>query len=607
MTIQQALVLAVQLQVNGDLAQAESICQQVLQVAPESTDALHLLGIICCMRGAVDDGIALMRHALKFSPNDAGLHCDLGLALYNLNQLDAAEIEYREALKLAPNLRDALNNLGNLLVRTDRVDEAIDSFREALKIDPNFPEAHFNLSHALALEAQFDDAIAHVKRAIEFRPNYGDAYANLGSYLKEQGRIAEAEQAMRRAVELLPNHSGLWSNLLLTMQYADNDEVRILAEHQRWLDICIQPSVPAPPAQYSNNRDPNRPLRIGYVSADFYSHPVGRFILPIFEHHDQAQFQIECFYNDTIEDEVTARLKCACDQWHSIIHLNDAQAFDLIRTRKIDILIDLGAHTALNRLPLFARKPAPVQITYLAYPGTTGLPQMDYRITDPHLEGKDRGYIEKPLMVRSYWCYVPPLEAISTAPASADSECITFGCLNRSFKLSDRCLKTWRRVLDAVPDSIFLLHAQSQSERVRAQSILGDRVEFVAQLDPSHYFQTYNRIDIALDTVPFNGGTTTCDALYMSVPVLSLVGDRPVSRAGLSILSQLDLQALCAASEERLIALARDLAADKPGLLELKKSLRARMIASSLCDGAGCTRDFEKGLRTAWMNHHVPA
>jgi protein O-GlcNAc transferase len=362
---------------------------------------------------------------------------------------------------------------------------------------------------------------------------------------------------------------------------------------------------------HANERDPERRLRIGYVSPDFREHVVGRFLLPLLTSHDKRAVEVFAYAHVPRPDALTESLRACTDSWRSIVGLSDAQAADLIRQDRIDILVDLTMHMDRNRLLVFARKPAPIQATYLAYCASTGLETMDYRLSDPYLDppGMDESvYSERTIRLpETYWCYQPASETPEVSPLPAlERGYVTFGCLNNFCKVSEPTLAAWAKLLRAVPRSQLLLHAHAGSHRLRVQGFLEHeglepaRVRFTGIVPLREYFQLYHRIDIALDTFPYGGGTTTCDALWMGVPVVSLVGPTAVGRGGLSILSNVGLPELVGGKEEDYVRIGREWAGDLPRLSHLRSTLRQRMASSPLMDGPHLARNVEAAYRQMW-------
>ena len=645
LTIQQTFELALQHHRAGRLREAENLYKQILTHDPKHADATRLLGVIARQMGRNDIAVDLIRRAIALRPGYAQAHSNLGNVLRDTGQLDDAIAAYRHAIALSPNLAEAHNNLGNALKDKGQPDEAIAAYRQAISVNPNFPEAYSNLGNALTSRGQHDQAIAAYRQAIALRPGYAQAHSNLGNLLrdtgqldqagaiyrqaltlnpnlpevhfnlgnvlKDQGQLDEAMAACRRAVALRPNYVEAHSNLLFILHLRTGYDAHAIAEeHRRWnrqhaepLRKFIQP--------HTNNRDPERRLRIGYVSPDFRTHPVGRFLLPLLAHHDKKQVEVFGYSQVALQDEITDRLRSYTDGWRTILALSDAQAADLIRQDHIDILVDLTMHTDNSRLLVFARKPAPVQATYLAYCSTTGLDTIDYRLSDPYLdgpEGDESFYSEKTIRLpQTYWCYesiiAPP--QVGPLPALARGV-ITFGCLNTFCKVSEPAFEAWAEVLGAIPNSQLLLSADEGSHRQRVQQRLErngiepSRVQFASRTSLENYFDLYRRIDIGLDTFPYGGGTTTCDALWMGVPVVSLVGTTAVGRGGLSILSNMGMPELVARSEEEYVQIAGTLAKDLPRLSNIRTMLRERMEQSPLMDAPRFARNIEAVYRDMW-------
>jgi predicted O-linked N-acetylglucosamine transferase (SPINDLY family) len=364
----------------------------------------------------------------------------------------------------------------------------------------------------------------------------------------------------------------------------------------------------------NHDRDADRRLRIGYVSPDLRDHVVGRFMLPLLANHDHQRFEIFCYADVARADAMTERLRSHADCWRNTAGLSDEQLARAVRDDRIDILIDLTMHMAGSRLLAFARKPAPVQVTYLAYCGTTGLEAMDYRLTDPHLDPPDATdeYVEQSIRLpRTYWCYQPPDDApeVSSLPMTRAGGRVTFGCLNNFSKVSQPTIETWAELLRAIPDARLILHAHAGAHRQRLLTRLGElgidtgRIEFVGFAPTASYLATYHRIDVALDPFPYAGGTTTCDALWMGVPVVTLAGRTAVGRGGASILTNLGLPELVARSPEEYVQIALALARAPQRLERLRCSMRDRMGRSPITDAPGFACDVESAYRAMWARH----
>jgi predicted O-linked N-acetylglucosamine transferase (SPINDLY family) len=384
-----------------------------------------------------------------------------------------------------------------------------------------------------------------------------------------------------------------------------------LAEHVRWNERFARPLAPQEGFIHPNEPNPNRRLRIGYVSPDLMDHPVGRFMVAPLRHRDRDAFEVYCYADVARPDVITRRLQASADVWRETSALSDEQLAKIIRADRIDVLVDLVMHSGAGRPLLFARRSAPVQVAWLAYPGTTGLSAMDYRLTDPYLDplGTDGNYTERSVRLPDiFWCYdplndEPPVNALPAAQAGH----ATFGCLNNFSKCNARVLEVWSAVLRSAPGSRLLLLAPDGAARRRVLSIMqkaGDvdagRIEFVPHQSRDAYLRTYHRIDVALDTFPYSGHTTTFDACWMGVPTVSLAGQTPVSRGGLSILSNLGLSDWVGTTREQFIDIAIRRARELPHLAQLRATMRERMRSSPLMDGERMARGLEASYRDMW-------
>ncbi|HEX4793878.1 MAG TPA: tetratricopeptide repeat protein [Humisphaera sp.] len=569
-------LIAVEHHRNGRAAEAQAIYRRILLGQPEHADALHMLGLLAAQGGHAADGIALIERAISIDSSKADFFADLGLAYAGTGRTSEAIAAYRRAIALDPASLSALNNLGNLLKNLGEIDEAV----------------------------------TYLHKASELRPDLPEPLANLANALKERGDLDEALACLRKAASR-GDHPQVASNLLFTMHFdpAVTPE-QLFEEHSRW-DERYAAALAREIQPHRNDRTSDRKLRIGYVSADLRNHPVGRFMLPLLENHDRESFEVFCYSGTRREDETSARLKSHCDTWRQIAGTSDAQLAQLIREDRIDVLVDLAMHTDAGRLLAFARKPAPVQVTYLAYCGTTGLRAMDYRLTDPYLDppgGNERVYCERSIRLpRSYWCYQAPADAppVGALPALSAGH-VTFGCFNHAAKINWHTLRIWRELLACVPKSRLKLHAARGEHRRCIAAFMAEagideaRLEFVDRLPYAQYLRGYQQIDIALDPFPYAGGTTTCDALWMGVPVVTLAGQTAVSRSGASILSNAGLPELVARDAREYVRMAAELAGDLDRLRGLRDGMRERMARSPLLDAHGFARSIELALRNMW-------
>lgn len=610
----------------GRFEEAAAAFREAIGQRPNFGQAHNNLGTVLRDQKRFTEAIQAFKQALAASStfpeaqaNLARTYSELGDALAESGRLEDAIGTYRQSLALRPDDALTLNNLANALQQLDRMDEAIAQYGRALAIRPDYAEAHNNLGSALEAQGRLDEAVSAFRQALALNPDYAEAHNNLGNTLKDAGRLDEAIDCFRKALSLRSDHR-IADNLLFLVHYhPEYGPHRIFEQHASFNATFarLPASVIRP---HDNDRSPDRKLRIGYVSGDFADHPVGRFFLPLLANHNREQFEVFCYSDVRKKDDMTEQLRGLAAHWRDAVALSNEQLAAVIREERIDILVDLAMHSKYNRLLAFARRPAPVQVTYLAYPGTTGLEAMDYRLTDAYLDppGIDEAcYSEKSVRLpRTFWCYAPPEKApdAGSLPALGAGH-VTFGSLNNFCKINRQVLEVWCRILREVPASELLLHAPEGRHRDDARQVVQDhgvdpaRVQFISRMSPARYFAQYQQIDVALDPFPFPGGTTTCDALWMGVPVITLPGQTAVSRAGLSILSNVGLPELVAESVEDYVRLATDLARDGSRLQLLRSGLRQKMLSSPLMDAPQFARDIEaayRGMWRTWYQSPVP-
>ena len=600
----------------GRLPEAEPLYRQVLAVDPGHARALHLLGFLAYQSGLNERAIELIGKAIEQNPAEAACHSDLGLALQAEGRLDEAAAAYGRALALDPELAQAHYNLGNALQEMGRLGAAISCYERALGLSPDYAEAHCNLGIALRKQGKLAEALPCFGRALALKWDYPGAHCNLGNVLLDQGRLEAALAAYRRALAFDPNHVPAHTALLLSLSYHPATSIETLVAEHRNFDARHARRLLPVPVSHANDRSPDRRLRIGYVSPDFRAHSVAWFLEPVLRAHDRAAVELFCYAELAQPDSVTEMLQPLADRWRMTFGRSDAAVAAQIRADAIDILVDLAGHTAGNRLLVFARKPAPVQASWLGYPATTGLSAIDYRlvdaVTDPPGTADPQANEQLVRLPGGFLCYRPARDLRAPVPPPClTGQAVTFGSFNNPAKLCEATLDAWAALLRRLPEARLLLKGKPFCDeatralmlaRFAERGIAPERIELVGWLaDPAEHMMLYDRIDIALDPFPYNGTTTTCEALSMGVPVVSLRGDRHAGRVGASLLGQVGLPELVAGSVEDYLAIAAGLAADPQSLAALRSSLRARMLSSPLCDVSGFTRRLEATYRSLWQ------
>jgi len=524
-------------------------------------------------------------------------------------QLTEAEAAYREILTAHPDHPELHYNLGTVLRALGKLREAVSAYQRALELRSHFPEAINNLAGTFESLGELDEAEDLYRHGLLLNPHSANGWNNLGGVLKDLGRLDESIECLNRAMEIEPGNARIRSNRLFTLHYSSKYDAASLGEAAAEWGRRHAPVANTSALAHANAPIPQRRLRIGYLSNYFREHCQAFFVVPLFLNHDRAGFEIYAYHDSALSDSVTLQLKSHATAWRPIHGLTDDRVAELIKHDQIDVLVDLTLHMADHRLAVFAQKPAPVQVTWLGYPGTTGVGAIDYRLTDRFLDPTDADefYTEKSLSLPdTFWCYDPltPEPAVSPLPVS-QSGVITFGCLNNFCKVRGETIDLWAQVLRSLPNSRLLLLGPPGATRARVKSQLGlanDRVEFVTYQPRADYLKLYRRIDVCLDTFPYNGHTTTLDALWMGVPVVSLRGSTPVSRAGFSMMSNLGLSDLVADTPAKFVQIAVELTQNTTRLAELRRTLRERMQRSPLMDAPRFARNIEHAYRTAWQN-----
>lgn len=571
--VRQALEYGHALFQSGRLSEAEGVYRQVLQRAPGRPEALYQLGIIALGRNEFDAAIGFLQQAIAGRPDAAPYHRHLGLAL----------------------------------VRAGRLEEAVTPQQQAVALDPDAVGAWAELGHTYLTFGDLADAIACYREEVARHADNSEVWSALGLALSETGQIPEAIAATRRAVELEPANPKLHSNLLMLMNFDPaGDAAAIRAEHRAWAERHARPLARQVRA-HPNDRTPGRRLRIGYLSPDFRDHVVARSLLPVLEHHDRSRFEVVCYSDAATTDDYTRRVRDLADVWRDTASLADAPLAQQIRHDRIDVLVDLALH--LGRPLVLARKPAPVQMTYLGYPAETGLPTVDYRISDVYLDPPtDRPETgpEQPLRLpRCYWIYRPPFTEIEVGPPPfRRNGHITFGSFNDGRRIHPGVIAAWARILHELPDSRLVMVVRRGREQdaafaqqFAAHGIPADRLRLLPRQSTEAYFRLYQEVDISLDPFPYNGGITSLDSLWMGVP---FADDRPTGRTGLSLLSNVGLAEWVAGNVGQYVNLNAQLGSDSHRLADLRHSLRNRLHASPLMDARQFTRDLEALYAVAW-------
>ena len=578
-TVEQSLSLAIQHHNAGDLSKAEGIYQKILQADPNQPVALHLLGVIAHQVGKNDIAVDLIGKALAINSDYAEAHNNLGLALKGLGKLD----------------------------------DAVSSCRKAVVIKPDYADAHYNLGNAFLEQRKLGDAVASYHKALAIRPELTEAHTNLGNAFKELGRFDDAFASYHKALAIKPDFTEAGRNFLAALLYVPGvSHEELFDEHLKFAERQTS-SITRIADKFENDPIEDRRLRIGYVSSDLKNHPVGDHMHPLIANHDHEAFEIFCYADVAHPDEMTEWFQSSVQHWRSINRMSDEDVARMVRADKIDVLVILAGRFDSNRPLVSAYRAAPVQVNHLDV-ATSGLQEMDYFLTDDYLNPPEteQKFTEEIYRLPCFFQGAPIEASPPVGPLPADrAGRITFSSFNNPAKVSGEVLNLWARVLEAVPGSRLMLKyhriyfVASLRNRIlcefEAAGISEDRILFPEPCDTKYeHLLSYGEIDIALDPFPFNGGTTTIQALSMGVPVIALIGNSNVSRNSATILRHAGLAKLVAATPDEYVACACDLAGDLARLRSLRQTLREQLTTSPMYDAPVYAQSVEKAYRDMW-------
>lgn len=600
----------------GRWNEAEAAYARLCAAAPRAFDVWHLAGAFALQRGHTSLALDRLTRATAINPASTPAALRLGLAELTAGRLADAEARFRATLERHPDSAEAWENLGHALKRQDRLEEALACHRKVTELKPTSAPGWAHYGQTLSLCGQTADAIVAHRRALELDPKYARAQFGLAQALQQSGRPREALTAYDRFCALEPRHLEARSQRLLVLQYLDDrNREQIRDEH-----VAFGRSLGAPVAATVTQPDPTRRLRLAILSPDLRQHSCAYFLEPLLRHLDPTEFDLLLYHDHIREDAVSKRLQARATVWRNLVGRPNAEAADVIRADRPDIVIDLAGHTApVCRLPLFVRGLAPVQLTYLGYPDTTGVPGIHARLTDAVAdpEGDADGFATERLLrfAPTAWCYEPPAQApdVAPPPAAADFGApITFGCFNHPAKISPTTVAVWAGVLAAVPHSRLVLKGRGLEDEINVaglrqqfaeHGVTPDRIELLGRTPgTAGHLACYHRVDVALDTFPYHGTTTTCEALWMGRPVVTLCGDSHRSRVGASLLRAIGRPRWIAGSPAEYVRIAAQLAAERSALAAESAGLRATLSASPLLDHAGQARRFAAALRACWVD-----
>jgi len=630
----------------GNIKEAAALYRALLKEVPGHPGSNHLLGVAEMQSGNLLEARELIERAISLEPNVPQFYCNLGIALYQMGEFSQAEAAYFKARELNPELIDAWCGQGDVCLAAGRLEESLAAFERACDLSPDHFVAHDkmaylfhllgrnleaeatyrrtleikpdsaiamnNLGSILALERRYEEAAVFLRQALSLDPEYPEAWNNLGNILKDQNRIDEAVSAFRKAIEIKPDFSDAHSNLLFVMELNPIFSLEDIVCEQKNYDLVHARSLSGLIKPFVNEPDSERRLRIGYVSADFYEHSATQIFAPMLFDYDRENFDVVCYSNGFKQDALTERFKQSATLWRDIKMLSDDEAADMIRADGIDILIDLSGHTAGNRLLVFARKSAPVQVNTWGQGVGTGLEAMDYLFTDEvQVPLNEAGiYAESIYHLPSSLVYMPTQEMPDITPPPVLSRgYVTFGSLNRFSKTTKEVMKLWARLVREIPNAHLLLKSPDLDEEGVREVTLNflveaglpaERIDLLGASGKQEHIRTYNEIDIALDPFPQNGGVTTFEALWMGVPVITLLGTTNSGRASASILKAAGCPEFIADTQDNYMRLAVGMGNDLQRLSGLRETPRIKIQSAPVGNRALYVSAVEKAYRDIW-------
>ena len=606
------LNLGIGLEAAGDPDAATRAYEAALAIHPNDAYANYNFAKLLYARGELDRAERLLRSALEGKPEFPEALVVLSNVHDSQGNLGAAETAIRKALEQRPGYAGAWYNLGDILGKLARKEEAEAALRRAVEIDPEYADGWFRLGDVLSRLGRLEDAETALRRAIAIDPVSVPAYRLLGITLRKQFRIPEALELFAAARALAPESFAFEPMELYTLTSFDRISEEELAARHRAFGARLEKAVSPRFEPLANQPDPERRLRVGYVSGDFRFHPVTLFLIPVLQRHDRSAYEIHCYSTNEDKDEVTPHVLAMSDAWCDCAKMSDTELADMINRDKIDVLVDLSGHTGIPCLNVFAQQPAPVQVTWLGYLNSTGLTRIQYRLCDAYTDPPgmtERLHTETLVRLpHSQWCYRPfVLMSHADEPPMRRNGFVTFGSFNSPVKISETTHRLWCELLARLPDSrlsiVGITEGRAKERLLRgfeSAGISATRITMVGRIPLTEYFRSFDAVDIALDTTPYSGGTTTCDALWAGVPVVTAPGARPFSRSAASILSTVGLSEWIASTPEDYVRLAIEFARKEEVVVELRRSLRQRMRESPLMDEVQFVRDLEGAYRRMW-------
>lgn len=597
---------------RGEAALAEQLFRKALVIDPQSASAHMNLGMVLQGRGDPKTAAAEHARAIALDPGLAHAHYNSGLALLDLGSFPEAERGFREALHLRPEFPEAWVGLADVLEWRGLDEEALAALESAIAQHPHYVGAMFNAALLLRKLGRLDEAETHLREVPEDHPEYSNAMTALAAILRDQGRVGDAVDVLAKVVDRNPDSAPPVSEYLFTLGFSDRLSAQGLFAEHLWAGCRLEARTKPWRASFGNSPDPERRLNVGYLSGDFRGHSVAVFTGHLFERHRRDRVKVFAYSSTANHDAITAKFMTAADAWRDMRGQSDAAVAEAILADGIDILVDLSGHTSGGRPVVLAGRAAPIQMTWLGYVGSTGLTRVDFRITDAVADPPGMAealHSERLLRLpHSQWCFRPPEAVRELAVAREPSnEAFTFGSFNQFAKISESTIALWIATLNAVPQARLRivgaprgLAASSLVDKLARAGIDPARYDVVARVSLADYMAQYRRVDACLDSTPYSGGTTTCDALWMGVPVVTLAGTRSMSRSSASLLAAVGLAQVTAHTPAEFVEVASRLGSNGQWTTKSRAALRASFLQSPLMDEQAFAGDLETLFRNAW-------
>tara|TARA_Y100000590_G_scaffold466174_1_gene640720 strand:- start:8761 stop:10611 length:1851 start_codon:yes stop_codon:yes gene_type:complete len=614
MNIEKTFELAVENHKKNNFQIAEKFYKEILEINPSHFKSIFLLGTLSITVKNFDKAVELLHQSISIQPDHAQSHCNLGVVYKELGETEKAKSYYQKAISIKPDFADPHNNLGIIFNELDEIEKAITCYQKAIDIQPDYADAHYNLGNALHKINKHQAAITSYEKVIQINPNYTAAHYNLGNVMSVLGEFKKAVSCYEKAINSKKNHSLAYNNMMFTLLYLEEADPEICLKRAKEFRSSLKPIKDDLLIKYQFNTKPKK-LRIGFVSGDLREHPVGFFLLDTLSHLKNENLELIAYSNSQIEDDINKKLRSHFNNWRVIKSKSDMDVINTVRKDGIHILIDLSGHSDQNRLPIFINRPAPVQASWISYPGTTGIPEIDYMIGDSFVtpESEAKHFAERIFRLPNMWvCFTLPDSDIEISePPVIKNGYVTFGSFNHLSKINKKVISLWSKILKSIPKSKIFLKTKQLNDSYLKKKIIDEFKKNGVNLNSiilegssprNELLKSYNKIDIALDPFPYSGGVTSLEAIWMGVPVLTKKGFRFVSHTTESINHNSGMSDWVANDENEYVKKAIQFSKDLELLTNINKNLRQKALKSPLFNSAVFAKQLNKALWEMWNN-----